>query len=277
MARKLGNAVEGPKEGNAKGTRKRTKSVEIELSRLKNVIEEKPQKAEKLLVESEKEISSKEYEVSPMALVIAANATVLQRFDDGEDEAAPYEESIEEKIKDPVKLIMAGMLVDLEHLLKNYKCEIDVLETSRRKRMKYLFNEIPGMAMQLRPAARWGASVFTGVSFWGAMYLALRNAIGDIYAVMAGAAIAGAAFYITSKKFGEFVSNTVIRFDDWLTRKWKKRTCRKYSEEKVAKLKTMAKALQQEMSTGKKQFEIDYETIEEIGKTMPSPFEIKEN
>ncbi len=274
MAQKLKKAAEGPKEGVAKtdGPRKRTPSVEIEFSKLKDVVEEKPQKAKRLLVESEKEISSKDYDVSPMALVIAANAMVLQRYHNGEDETAPYEEKIEEKIKDPVKLIMAGMLVGLEQLLKNYRCELEMLDNSRKKRMKYLFKEIPGMAMQLRPAARWGASVFTGMSFWGAMYLALRNTIGDIYAALAGAAIASAAFYITSKRFGEFVSNTVIRFDDWVTRQWKKRTCRKYSEEKVAKLKTMAKVLQQEMSTEKKQFQIDYETIEEIGKTMPSPF-----
>jgi len=265
--------TESPEKGGRKGTRKRTDSVNMEIGRLRGLIQEKPMKAGQLLQKSEEEISSKDYEVSPMALVIAANATVLQRFQNGEDETAPYEENIEEHIKDPVKLIMAGMLVDLEQLLKNYKCEIDRLETSRKKRIKYLFNEIPGMTMQIRPAAKWGASAFVGVSFWGAVYLGLRNTIGDIGAVIAGVAIAGAAFYVTTKKFGEFLSNSVIRFDDWVTTKWKKKTEKKYSEEKIAKLKTMARALQQEMSTEKKQFEIDYKAIEEIGKTIPSPFE----
>ncbi len=276
MTQKLKKAKEGPVEGvdEKKGTRKRTPSVEIVISRLKDVIEEKPKKARQLLEESEKEVSSEDHDVSPMALVIAANATVLQRFSRKTDEPI-YDASIKEHFNDDVKITMGGMLVDLEQILTNYRSEIERLETSRRKRIKYLFNQIPGMAMQLRPAARWGASVFTGVSFWGAMYLALRSTVGDVYAVIAGAAIAGTAFYTTSKRFGEFVSNSVIRLDDWVTAKLKKRAARKCSEEKTAKLKTMAKTLQKVMSSEKKQYEIDYEAIEEIGKTMPSPFDIK--
>lgn len=266
--------TEGPVKGDErKGSRKRTDSVDLAISRFHSLITKKPLKAGQLLKESEEEISSKDYDVSPMALVIAANATALERFHKKEEKIELYEENIEKRITDPVKLTYAGTLVDLDELLDNYKEEIKRLETARRKRMKYLFTELPNMAMELRTSVRWGASLFVGVSFWGLMYLGLKNAIGDIWAGISGVAIASAAIYITSKKFVGMISNAFIRWDDKRTGKKKKEVQEEYSQKKTAKIKMMARALKSELDTEEKEYELDNEVLEEIGKTMPSPFE----
>ncbi len=273
----------GPKKGGRKGARKRTPSIEIEFSRLKIKTEEKPISAGKLLEDATKraeEISDSSiddiYEVSPMTLVIAANAAILNRYRDKYDTTEPYEERIEKKLDDPVKMIIAGMMVDVDELLDNYRCEIKRIEAVREKRVKSLWEKIPGMGSTLRKAANMAASTVVGGSFWAAVYFMLRDSIGQWGAVAAGTGIAGAAFYITSKKGAEFLSNVIIRTDDMFTGITKRITKAVYGLKKANKLKTLARALQQEMSLEGKEYEIDYKVIKNIGKTMPSPF-IDEN
>jgi len=211
-----------------------------------------------------------------MTLVIAANAAILNRYKNKYESTEPYEERIEKSLDDPVKMIIAGMMVDIDELLDNYRCEIKRIEAVREKRVKSLWEKIPGMGSTLRKAANMAASTVVGGSFWAAVYFMLRDSIGQWGAVAAGTGIAGAAFYITSKKGAEFLSNAIIRTDDMFTGITKRMVKGVYGLKKANKLKTLARALQQEMSLEGKDYEIDYKVIKNIGKTMPSPF-IDEN
>lgn len=284
MTRKLKNGTIGPDKGaDQRRHRKRTPSIEIEFSRLKIKTEEKPIDAGRMLDDAERkaeEISEGSvediYEVSPTTIVIAANAAVLNRYKNKYETTEPYEQRIEKDLEDPVKMVIAGMMVDLDELLDNYRCEIKRIEIARKKRMKYLWEKIPDNTGILRKSAKWAASTVVGGSFWAAVYFLLKDSIGHWGAVAAGTGIAGAAFYVTSKKGAEFLSNVIIRTDDMVTGLIKRAVKGIYGLKKAKKLKILARALQQEMALEGKEYEIDYKTIKNIGKTMPSPF-IEEN
>ena len=62
----------------------------------------------------------------------------LNRYKNKHESTEPYEERIEKNLDDPVKMIVAGMMVDIDELLDNYRFEIKRIEIARKKRMKYL-------------------------------------------------------------------------------------------------------------------------------------------
>ena len=285
MAGKLkAGAVESPARGDAnKSHRKRTKSVEIELSRLKVLVEERPISAGHLIHKTEKKIeetsdnSIENIELTPMTLVIAANAILLDKYRNKSDEITPYEAKIDANLNDSVKLAMGGLLLDLEQILTNYKLEILELDKRHEYRME-LLKGIPEASQVFKKAVKKVLEVGSGIGIGALMlkiiYASTQSYVGHWPAVGAGAVAGGAVLFALSWKGAEFLSKSLMYVERVRNYLDKKAISIYYSWKKAAKLKISARALQTAMTeTYKKYYELDYKVIRSIGKTIPSPFQ----
>lgn len=286
MAKKVkGIPAEVPDRGNAvKGHRKRTPSIEIDLSRLRVLVEERPVTAGKLIEETKKKIeeqsdsSVEDIEFTPMTLVIAANAICLERYRRGDDnEITPYEEKIDANLNSNVNLAMGGLLIDLQWLLRNYREEIKELDRRHRYRNE-LLKKIPEASQAFKKALKKVLEVGSGIGI-GALtlkivYSAAESHIGHWWALGAGAVAGGAALFALSWKGAEFLSKSLLYVERIRNYLDKKAISIYYSWKKAAKLKADARALHSVMSEAyEKEYDMDYKVIKNIGKTIPSPFQ----
>lgn len=284
MAKRLQKGRAGPEEkGGHKAGRKRTPSIEIQLSRLQVLVDERPDDAEELVkktktkIERNSDSSIEDIELTPMTLVIAANAIVLERYNN--DEVTPYEASVDENLKDNVETALRGLLVDMNWLLKNYKDEIIRLSTRSMEREEIL-KRIPGASQVFKKAIKKVLEVSSGIGL-GALAMKIiygltHSHIGHWGAVGAGAVAGAGILFGLSWKGAEFLSKSLIYVNKLSTDLQKKMVSIYYSQKKAAKLKIDARALQSAMSEAyEKEYEMDYKVIENIGKTLPSPFDNK--
>ncbi|NYZ77756.1 hypothetical protein H0O02_05595 [Candidatus Micrarchaeota archaeon] len=265
-----------PEKGAGKNEtpRKRTPSVEIELRRLHELNKSKLYEHTEASEKMEEYLADHDSKITPLSLVLAANAIVLGKEGDVEKmEGVSYKKDIENELPDSVNIAMKGMIVDLNQLIENYKFEIMMLDRRCRERVKNIWSQIPQMTTAIRKAAKFGASTVVSGTVWGAIYFLLKDYAGQWGAALGGAAIAGAAFYATTKKGAEFLSAIGQHVDYALTSLSKRMICSIYANRKVGKLLTLGKILNQELGAGEKQSKEDREIIKSMGKTMPSPFE----
>ena len=267
---------ESPKGGVAsKGARERTPSVRMELDRLKHIIEKSPAKKAVAAKKVEKHISKSDSEITPTALVIAANAIILEEYGEKNGESkASYEQEAKKSLPENIKMIMSGMIADVGQLLENYRFRIYMIEKRFRKRVKYLWRELPKMTTALRTAAKHASSTVVGGTLGSIPYFLLRDYMGHWGAAAVGAVVTIGAYYLTSKWGAKLLSEIALNIDYGITALRKMAVCSYYSGKKVKKLETLGRVLKQEMSTDEKQHEVDKKTVKSVGKTMPSPFEI---
>jgi len=277
-------AVESPARGDAnKSHRKRTKSVEIELSRLKVLVEERPISAGHLIHKTEKKIeetsdnSIENIELTPMTLVIAANAILLDKYRNKSDEITPYEAKIDANLNDSVKIAMGGLLLDLEQILTNYKLEILELDKRHENRME-LLKSIPEASQVFKKAVKKVLEVGSGIGIGALMlkiiYASAQSYIGHWPAVGAGAVAGGAVLFALSWKGADFFSKSLMYVERVRNYIDKKAISVYYSWKKARKLKMSARALQTAMGEVEgKEYELDYKVIRNIGRTIPSPFQ----
>jgi len=283
MAKKLQKGRAGPEEkGKRKAGRKRTPSIEIQLSRLQVLVDERPDDAEELVkktktkIEMNSDSSIEDIELTPMTLVIAANAIVLERYNNN-DEITPYEARVDENLKDNVETVLRGLLVDMNQLLKNYKDEIIRLSTRSMEREEIL-KKIPGASQVFKKAIKKVLEVSSGIGL-GALAMKIvygltHSHIGHWGAVGAGAVAGAGILFGLSWKGAEFLSKSLLYVNKLSTDLQKKMVSIYYSQKKAAKLKIDARALHSAMSEAyDKDYEMDYKVIENIGKTLPSPFD----
>lgn len=285
MAKKLKVGTTGsPEKGiTDKGRRKRTKSVELLFLRHKELVEENPMDAEELIkktknkIERNSDSSIEDIELTPMTLVIAANAILLENYGDSNDEITPYEAKVDSNLKENVEIAMKGLLVDLKYLLKNYGKEIKQLDIRHNEREEIL-KKIPEASQVFKKALKKVLEVGSGIGL-GALALKIvygltQSHIGHWGAIGAGALAGGTILFLLSWKGAEFLSKSFLYVNRVVTDLQKKLISVYYSWKKARKLKMHARSLQQEMSIAyKKDYEMDYKVIRNIGKTIPSPFQ----
>ena len=285
MAKKLKVGTTGNPENGAadKGRRKRTKSVELELSRLRILVEERPISAGHLVhktkerIEETSDSSIEDIELTPMTLVIAANAILLDKYKNKSNEISPYEAKIDANLNDSVKIAMGGLLLDLEQILTNYKLEILELDKRHENRME-LLKGIPEASQVFKKALKKVLEVGSGIGIGALMlkivYASTQSYIGHWPAVGAGAVAGGAVLFALSWKGADFLSKSLIYLEKVRNYIDKKAISIYYSWKKARKLKMSARALRSAMSEAYgKEYELDYKVIKNIGKTIPSPFQ----
>lgn len=287
MAKKLKVGTTGsPEKGVAdKGRRKRTKSVEIELSRLRVLVEERPLAAGSLIGETNKKIeessdsSIEDIELTPMTLVIAANAILLERYRNktSDEEITPYEAKIDANLNTDVKIVMGGLLIDLDQLLRNYREEIVQLD-KRHEYRNELLRKMPEASQVFKKSLKKVLEVASGVGIgWlihKIVYTSTQSYIGHWPAIGASAVAGAAILFALSWKGAEFLSKSLLYVERVRNYLDKKMISVYYSWRKARKLRMSARALHSAMTEAyKKDYELDYKVIRNIGKTIPSPFQ----
>ena len=126
----------------------------------------------------------------------------------------------------------------------------------------------------LKKVLEVGSGIGIGALMLKMVYASTQGYIGHWGAIGAGALAGGAVLFALSWKGAEFLYKSLLHVERIRNYLDKKMISVYYSWKKARKLRMSARALHSAMNEAyKKDYELDYKVIKNIGKTIPSPFQ----